>query len=70
MSKEITAPNIVHGNSSKEFDNFFHEQCKKVEYSHNRISIVNSPNILTKEYLNNYDMINWSHQKQQLKKNL
>ena len=55
--KEIGVPTPIHGNSSKEFDNFFHEQCKKIERSQLRVKIATSPFIITDAYRENYDLI-------------
>ena len=70
MSKEISAPAIIHSEKNGGFDKFFHEQCKKVEFSHNRVKVVTSPFLLNKEYISNYDYIDWTNSKKQLTKKL
>ncbi len=70
MTKPISAPSIIHSEKGKGFDNFFHEQCKKIEFSHNRVAIVSTPSIVSDLFRENYDSINWSHARKQLRKML
>lgn len=71
MVKEISAPNIIHSEKGTGFHDFFKEQCKKVERSHNRCHIETRKARYSDEYASNYDTISWESNKQtQLAKHL
>ena len=67
---KIEAPSVIHSEKGKGFDNFFHEQCKKIEFSQNRVAMVSTPSIVSELFRARYDDINWSSGGKQLRKML
>ncbi len=59
MNKPISAPSIIHSEKGEGFHNFFKEQCKKVEFSQNKVRTAESPFLTNHNYWENYDAINW-----------
>ncbi len=59
IKPNISMPNIVHSEKGNGFHNMFKDQCKKIEYSLNRVEIVSTPFFVTNAYVRNYDDINW-----------
>jgi hypothetical protein len=68
MKKQLASPAITHSEKGKGFDNFFHEQCKKIEFSHNRVVATSSPFLTNRAYFDNYDTIKWNSCKNKLTK--
>lgn len=58
--KAVGVPQYVHSEKGTGFDDFFHEQCKKVERSHNRIQVESHKAKFSQAYINNYDSIHWN----------
>ena len=58
LNKKIGAPAVVHG--EKGFMDWFRDTSNKVRLSEHRVQVVTSPLRTSREYLDNYDSINWS----------